>query len=127
MFIECDCSVDADEYMVSWVSGWLVADSRPPIWCYECGRWIKPGEIYHEGSGIMPDNITDSEYYDDHDELSEEDELNCESFDTCLGCMFIQARFCPGGYILGGLAEAVQECVGFYYPRDDDEDDDDDE
>lgn len=121
MFIECDCSVDCDEHMAAWDAGWEVADSRPAIWCYECGRWIKPGETYWAASGIHPDNFEDWEKYLEDDETTEADEESREYFNTCLGCKRIADRFCSGGYYLGCLSEAVAECIGFDYTADPEE------
>lgn len=122
---ECDCSVDCDDTLKAWEEEWLVAGSRPPVWCCECGRWIRPGESYWLGSGIMRDDIEDYDYFGTYDTLSERDEMNREEFPTCLGCRRIAERFCFGGYCLGMLSEAVAECLGFDYYEDPSEWDDD--
>lgn len=127
MYIECDCSVDCDEYLEAWEEVWLTATSQPNIWCCECSRWIRPGESYHEGSGIHPDDFEDRDLYLCTEETTAEDEEHRKYYNTCLGCKRIADRFCSGGYYLGGLSELVAECIGFDYTIDpaelEDEDD----
>jgi len=120
----CDCSDDSGTTMEGWETYWKTATSRPNVWCDECGRWIRPGETYYEGSGVSRDDVEYTEYLDDNDELHPVDEEKREYFDTCVGCRNIAAHFCSGGYILGQLAEQVQQCLGFYYPKDDEDEED---
>lgn len=117
MFFECDCSIEPDEYLVAWDEEWKIATSLPNVWCCECGRWIKPGETYHEGSGIHPDHLDEwDDYYDEP--TTPEQEEHRKYYDTCLGCKRIADRFCSGGYVLGGLAEQMEDCIGFNYTID---------
>ena len=109
--------------MQAWDEDWQIATSRPSIFCCECGRWIRPGEKYHAASGIHPDHLDgwDDYYYDDA--TTPEQENHRQFYDTCLGCKRIADRFCSGGYVLGGLAEQMEDCIGFYYPDDTGDDD----
>lgn len=121
----CDCSIDDGEPMWGWDEEWKIATSRPNVWCEECGRWIRPGEKYHEGSGILSYKLTHNRWeYELGEDVFPEDEEHREYISTCLGCKRIAERFCPGGYILGELSEQVAECIGFDYTVDPSELDD---
>lgn len=97
---ECDCSVDHDA--MPRVQDSTIRRARKPHTCVECGRTIAPGERYEVYSGIGHDGdpFRDS---------------------TCLGCYRIRERWCAGGWFRGGVAEQVQECLGFDYRDDPDE------
>jgi hypothetical protein len=122
----CDCSVDCESTLEWWGGGWVTATSRPAVWCCECGRWIRPGEHYHWFAGVDREELEDLDYFDCHDceELADCDQDKVQEWTTCLGCKRIADRFCPGGYYLGQLDEAVAECLEFRYTEDPDDWDD---
>lgn len=94
---ECDCSVDVNE--AARAESHVIRRARKRHTCGECSRIISPGERYEVYSGIDYDGAPFSDK-------------------TCLGCMRIRDRFCPGGWYRGGVAELVEQCLGFDY-RDD--------
>jgi hypothetical protein len=88
-----------------------------PLTCIECRRVIEVGETYQHDSGMNPDDLDEDEM-DEDGEPTEAAESHREHFHTCLGCKRIAARFCPGGYCVTQLVEAVAECLGYHYTED---------
>ena len=72
--------------------------------CGECSRTIEKGEQYEVVKGLW--------------------DGRWETHKTCLGCTRIRQHFCSDGWLYGGLAEQVSECVGFNYAADEEDDDD---
>jgi len=92
--IHCDCSVDVDE--VALCGQEVIRTARKPHVCCECGETIPVGKKYEEATGIDPDH-------------------NPYRYHTCLPCSGIRRDYCSNGWIWGGLAEQIQECLGFDY------------
>ena len=97
MIISCDCSIDCDE--VSELDHAEMRKARKWHTCGECRRDIEPGEKY--------------EVYT----IYREREFS--SHKTCLGCKRIREHLCKYGWIFGGVAEQVVECVGYNYVDED--------
>ena len=93
--ISCDCSVDVDCEGRAWCSVVKIRKSRKTHKCEECGDPIVPGQRYEYASGIW-DGRPDSHR-------------------TCLTCVAIRDRYCPGGYYYGELAQQIEDCLGFDY------------
>lgn len=93
MIYSCDCSVECDE--TSEHDHDDMRKARKQHTCVECKRTIEPGETY-EVSTILRDG-------------------SWFSFKTCRGCVLIRKHLSPNGWIFGGLAEHVAECIGFNY------------
>jgi len=98
MTIDCDCSVDNYD-APTFGSGLILRTARKSHQCGECNREIIPGEKYEYSSQVYDNEWSTNK--------------------TCLGCRRIRDRFCPNGWIWGGVAEAVEECIGFNYVTDD--------
>ena len=77
--------------------------------CSECGDTIAISKPYQFGSGVAQD---------DYPEDNDFENADFTEFATCEGCQRIAKRFCPGGYPLGELPEAVSQCLGYYYNDD---------
>ena len=94
MFISCNCSIDYDgeDYTIE---EFVIRTARKPHECGECDRAIEPGERYESFTGLINGGW--------------------EHHKTCLGCLRIRQHLSPDGWIWGGLAEQVEECVGFNY------------
>ncbi len=93
MLISCDCSIECDD--VSELDRSDIHKARMAHLCGECGRTIKIGERY-EVYTIYRD-------------------MEFSRHKTCLGCMRIRDHLCRHGWIFGGVAGQVEECVGFNY------------
>ena len=99
MFYECDCSCDEGE-----PADWFFIRKGPlrswpvNLKCTECFRIIEPQESYEICVGNWGKETL--------------------TFVTCLGCINIRNHLCSYGWIYGGLAEQVEECIRFDY-RDD--------
>ena len=101
----CDCSADVDE--LPRCSNEATRTARKKHDCIECGDTIGPGEGYMHEWGI------DSE--------------GCPyCYRTCLPCHRIRTHYCPWGWYWGGLAEQLEDCIGFNYVTGPDPDQDDD-
>ncbi len=94
MSIDCDCSVDVDE-PVRFVEHRIVR-ARKQHECCECQEPIKVGERHHVESGVG----YDGDHY---------------RYRTCVTCMRIREHYCGGGWIWGGLADQLYDCIGFDY------------
>lgn len=89
----CNCSVDGyDPPTVYLVHRYKARRSHT---CCECQREIKKRETYEQATGRW-----DGEW---------------STYKTCLGCLRIRDHLSPDGWMHGGLAEAVEECIGFNY------------
>lgn len=100
--IECDCSVDIDEYSAVCLE--RIVTARKQHECCECGEPIRPGER-HE----VAESLFDGRW---------------SRFRTCAPCLAIRERYCPHGWEWGHLAEDIEDCIGFDYrevPEDDDD------
>jgi len=106
MLVTCDCSTDDGDY--NRCSTEVVRKARKPHTCCECGDTIVVGKQYEEATGIN----AEGEPY---------------RYRTCIGCRNLRRHYCPGGWIWGGLREALMNCdsVGFDYtlPPSESEDD----
>ena len=96
MLATCDCSCDDFDPCKCAVE--TIRKARKPHVCIECGDTIPVGKQYEEATGID----AEGEPYRYH---------------TCIGCMNLRKHYCRGGWIWGGLREALMECesVGFDY------------
>jgi hypothetical protein len=106
--MECNCSYT--DYDGADLSNEVIRKAAKPHKCCECGDVIDAGERYEYASGMW-----EGMWY---------------AFKTCRGCLNMRRRFCPDGWLYGGLREAVAECVGFdpyTLPTQADVDDEDDE
>lgn len=92
--ISCDCSADVFDDGPSCCVV-KVRKARKSHTCEECGDTIKPGQCYEYSSGIWDGEPNDHK--------------------TCLTCVAIRDRYCPGGYYYGELATQIEECLGFDY------------
>lgn len=104
MGIQCDCSCDCDE--MPRVERDTVRKARKEHQCCECLEPIVPGERYQEHKGID---------YDGDPFL----------YRTCLPCQRIRQQYCPSGWYVGGLADQIEECIGWDYrehPPDEEDD-----
>jgi hypothetical protein len=63
--------------------------------CCECGDTIEPGQRYEYNSGIWDGRASEHK--------------------TCLPCVAIRDRYCPGGYIYGDLVVQIMDCLEFDY------------
>lgn len=102
--ISCDCSIDLDRVERPSVCHVEWRKARRKHWCCECTEEIKVGERHEYATGIW--------------------DGNWDSHRTCATCVAIRERYCPHGYIYGGLAETIKDCLGFDYrvaPEFDDE------
>ena len=95
MSISCDCSVDCDIYADFYKETYPKA--KKEHCCCECGEIIKPGQKYQRVVGSWEGDFS--------------------SFATCATCDNIREHYCPNGSIFGGLAEAIQNCLGFDYRK----------
>ena len=102
MSISCDCSVDIGDSPEFYIETFPV--SRKVHKCCECGEDIKSGQKHHKFTGRW-DGFLDT-------------------YRTCMVCYNIREHYCPHGYIFGGLAEAISECLGFDYREIPDDEDD---
>ena len=93
MLISCDCSIECEDACD--LDSSEMRKARKQHICGECDRTIKPGERYEVYTILR--------------------EGGWSSYKTCLGCRRIRDHFCKGGWIFGGVAEQVEECVGFNY------------
>lgn len=107
----CACIIDMDydgEPCECFSETWPKA--KKEYFCCECGEPIKPGEVYQNGRGK----------WDGH----------WGTYRTCKTCAHIRGQLCCGGYVYGGLREAILDALGTDYVTgeswydDDDEDDD---
>ena len=91
----CDCSMEsANDHAPSFADmEWRRA--RIEHVCCECGDQIRPGKRYERVAGVW-----DGEW---------------SSFKTCAPCVAIRKHYCPDGWYYGGLAEALECCLGFDY------------
>jgi len=92
--LSCDCSCgDYDSYRCY---SEIIRKARKPHTCCECGEVIQTGKCYQEATGI-----------------------DCEGtafrYRTCIGCANIRAKYCPGGFLFGDLAEQIMDCLGWDY------------
>lgn len=94
MYIQCDCSVDADGDDPSFRKQ-AMRRARKSHRCVECERLIEPGEQYEHVCGVW-----DEEW---------------STFRTCLGCYRIREHLCGDGWCFGEVAAQVAECIGFDY------------
>jgi len=102
--VTCDCSVDIDEGPRC--SSEKTRKARKKHWCIECKDDIAVGERYMHEWGIDADG-------------------DPYSYRTCLLCHRIREHYCPCGWFWGGLAETLEDCIGFNYVTGPDDDDDD--
>lgn len=93
MLISCDCSID--DYDGPTISSCKLVKARRQHTCCECGDPIQPGQTYELVKGLW--------------------DGRWDTFKTCIGCTRIREDLCPHGWLHGGLAEQVQECLGFDY------------
>lgn len=91
--MECDCSYDVDDY-VEILSDNVVKARKQHI-CLECGEPIKPGDKYEDVNGIYEGEFV--------------------NYKTCLPCVAIRKRYCPNGWLYGGLREHITECIEMDY------------
>ena len=94
MFISCDCSIDYDDTYLD-VDKTIWRKARKEHECGECSRIIKPGETYE-----LCTTLYDGEW---------------STHKTCLGCTRIRDHFCAYGWMWGGVAEQVVDCIGYNY------------
>lgn len=93
MSISCDCSVvDGDRPAVATTK---VRKARKKHKCCECSSEIQAGSRYEYTSGCW--------------------DGSWDEFHTCLTCVAIRGRYCPNGWIYGGLVDAISDCLGFDY------------
>lgn len=100
--ISCDCS--HDDYDGPKVFHEKRPTARKTYRCCECGGEIRPGQKYHKETGLWDDRWL--------------------TYRTCEPCVSIRSKYCPRGYLYGGLRETISECLGFDYtevPEDDEE------
>jgi hypothetical protein len=100
--IDCDCS--CNDYDAPSCVREVIRRARRPHTCCECGDTIEPGQRYEYVSGV----------WDGHPDWHH----------TCLVCVAIREHYCPHGWLIGGLAEQIEECLGFDYREVPDEEDD---
>lgn len=93
MSISCDCSINVDDCPELYREEYPIA--RKLHKCCECGGEIRPGQRYHRFTGKW--------------------EHVFDTFKTCIPCDSIRNRFAPHGSTFGGLAEQIEECLGFDY------------
>ena len=92
--ISCDCSVDTGGICPSvHQKEWRRA--RKQHTCGECGDPISVGERHEYVSGLW--------------------DGRWDSHRTCAPCVAVRMRYCAHGFIYGGLAEQIEECLGFDY------------
>lgn len=101
--IQCDCSADHDEECRCYLPRRIVA--RKEHLCCECRVPIARGQRYLRETGIDPDG-------------------DPFSYATCMPCAAIREHYCPKGWVWGGLAEQIEECIGWDYREDPPEDND---
>jgi hypothetical protein len=105
--IECNCSVTDYDGPEVFREEWRRAAKQHK--CCECGDAIEIGEEHEYVTGLW-DGVWDTHR-------------------TCQGCINMRRRFCPDGWLYGGLGEAVYECTGidpYIVPTQDDVDDEED-
>ena len=95
MSFTCDCSYDGYEEPELYDERFPIAKKKHM--CCECGGNIKPGQKYHRATGKWDGDF--------------------RSFKTCLPCNSIREHYCPHGYVLGGLAEQISNCLEFDYRK----------
>jgi len=89
--IECNCSY-TDYDGPSFVREEMRRAGKPHR-CVECGDTIERGARHEYVTGKW--------------------EGEWGTYRTCMGCLNMRRRFCPDGWLYGGLGEAVEDCVGF--------------
>lgn len=92
----CACIIDMDydgESCECFSETWPKARKR--YFCCECHEPIEPGEVYQNGRGKWDGHWT--------------------TYRTCKTCATMRDQLCCGGYIYGGLREAIQDALGTDY------------
>ena len=109
MLYQCDCSISISDDDQADVYCSRDVRARKQHRCVECQCIIQPGETY-ERTAMLYDGQWDT-------------------YRTCLGCRRLREAFCSHGWLFGGVAEQIEECVGFDYrtPPEELEDDDEEE
>jgi len=95
--VNCDCSVDSYDFETPDFFREETPKARKPYKCCECREEIKPGQKYHKAVGVWGGEF--------------------QTWRTCAPCHAIREEYCPHGYIFGGLAETIIECLGFDYRK----------
>ena len=89
MSISCDCSVDID-YGPE-VAETTYPKARKEHICGECGETIKKGQKYENFRGLYEDRWS--------------------THKTCMRCVALRDKYCPGGWIFGRVLERIGECM----------------
>ena len=93
--IACDCSCDDYDYEPNQIYEANVRKSRKPRTCCECAEPILPGQRYER-----VDVLSDGSW---------------AHYDTCAPCLAIRKWYCANGWIHGGLAAQIFDCIEFDY------------
>jgi hypothetical protein len=86
------CCIDYDPEDAGTFINVSMRKSRKKYKCYECGEFIKKGDLYEYTRGIWDGAWS--------------------TFRTCKGCAKIRKDLFSCGYTYGGLREELQECYG---------------